>query len=181
MTNLRSINLNISARGLGALESVDPKLGQLLLDESIEMPSRLIHFVDGRTEAQLYDPLRGNCSNSISRSVLNQRLIEALPETIDTKFNTKLTRVDFHSQTAYGIATSRGHGLGEEGDVSETSTPNRSAEVVSQFDLIVGADGSWSRVREQMMRHQRWVAEPEMALLTPQRRLCPDVYPSRIH
>ena len=28
MTNLRSINLNISARGLEALRSVDPSLGQ---------------------------------------------------------------------------------------------------------------------------------------------------------
>jgi hypothetical protein len=31
MTNLRSINLAISARGLEALRSVDPTLGKLIL------------------------------------------------------------------------------------------------------------------------------------------------------
>jgi len=153
MTNLRSINLNISSRGLSALESVEPALADLLLSESIPMPSRMIHHLDGRMEAQLYDPLRGNCSNSISRSVLNQRLIEALPEGIDIKFNTKLMHVDFDTNTAYGVATARGAGIGEE--TAEGAADLASDKIQSKFDLIVGADGSWSKVRGETIRAQR--------------------------
>lgn len=153
MTNLRSINMNISSRGLAALRSVDPAAADMLLAESIPMPSRLIHHLDGHTEAQAYDPLAGQCSNSISRSILNQRMVELLPPEVETRFNTKLTRVDFVNGTAHGVTTDRGAGLGEETeDAKETDTV-----VVSTFDLIVGADGSWSKVRAEMMRTQRWV------------------------
>lgn len=153
MTNLRSINLNISSRGLAALGSVEPALADLLLSESISMPSRMIHHLDGRMEAQLYDPLRGQCSNSISRSVLNQRLVEALPKDVEIKFNIKLWRVDYKRCVAYGMTSARGSGLGEE--MAAAGDHHDAEKVESQFDLIVGADGSWSKVREQTMRAQR--------------------------
>ncbi|TXT10730.1 hypothetical protein VHUM_02235 [Vanrija humicola] len=153
MTNLRSINLNISSRGLAALASVDESLAELLLAESIAMPSRMIHHVDGRTEAQLYDPLRGQCSNSISRSVLNQRLVEMLPKGVQARFNTRLDRVDFATNTAYGLTTAKGSAIGEETTkVRESAAP---VTVTTTFDLIVGADGSWSRVRQQVVRASR--------------------------
>lgn len=150
MTNLRSINMNISSRGLAALASVDPALADLLLSESIPMPSRLIHHLDGHREAQLYDPLRGQCSNSISRSVLNQRLVEALPKSIQCRFNTKLVRVDWANNVAYGRETRPGAALGTE---QTSGLAEGSVEV--PFDLILGADGSWSAVRGQMMRASR--------------------------
>lgn len=150
MTNLRSINLNISSRGLAALSSVDPALAELLLAESIPMPSRLIHHLDGRLDAQLYDPLRGQCSNSISRSVLNQRLVEALPKGVRCRFNTKLVRVDWARNVAYGRETARGAALG-----TEQTSGLAAGEFETPFDLILGADGSWSAVRGQMMRASR--------------------------
>lgn len=151
MTNLRSINMNMSSRGLAALRSVDHAAADMLLSESIPMPSRLIHHLDGRTEAQAYDPLAGQCSNSISRSILNQRMIELLPSSVEARFNTKLSRIDFANGTAHGVTTDRGAGLGEETeDARETDTV-----VVSKFDLIAGADGSWSKVRGEIMRAQR--------------------------
>lgn len=156
MTNLRSINLNISARGLAALSSVCPSLSSLLLEESIPMPSRLIHHLDGRTEAQLYDPLRGQCSNSISRSVLNQRLVEALPKTIQTEFNVKLVRVDFATNTAYGVETRTGAALGTEDAVRHhDGAADEARKLEARFDVILGADGSWSAVRQQIMRASR--------------------------
>lgn len=114
------------------------------------MPSRLIHHLDGHCEAQLYDPLRGQCSNSISRSVLNQRLVEALPKSVKCRFNTKLVRVDWDSNTAYGRETRPGAALGTE----QTSLMS-DVTFETQFDIIFGADGSWSAVRGQMMRASR--------------------------
>jgi kynurenine 3-monooxygenase len=178
MSNLRSINLNISARGLSALESVEPKLAELLLSESIPMPSRMIHHLDGHMEAQLYDPLRGQCSNSISRSVLNQRLVESLPEAVNIKFNTKLMHVDFDTRTAYGVGTAQGSGLGEETVAGEANHDGEKIE--TKFDLIVGADGSWSRVRGETIRAQRWVRN-WCVLLTLQDRLFPAVHRPRVH
>ncbi|RXK35051.1 kynurenine 3-monooxygenase [Tremella mesenterica] len=136
MTNLRSINLNISARGLEAMRSVDPTLAETMINESIPMASRMIHHLDGHTEAQAYDPIHGWHSNSISRPVLNQRLVEALPLEIKMRFNTKLSRLDLHSRKAYFTE----HGEEEE---------------VKDFDLIIGADGTWSKVRQEMKRVER--------------------------
>ena len=83
MTNLRSINLAISARGLEALRSVDPTLGKLLiiagigqlltevaesfLSEAIPMKGRMIHHVDGKQESQIYDSIGGQASAIPSR------------------------------------------------------------------------------------------------------------------
>jgi kynurenine 3-monooxygenase len=79
ITNLRSINLAISARGLEALRSVDPSLGKFelmialallvwtadwcfhpaeqFLEEAIPMKGRMIHHVDGKQDSQIYDPI----------------------------------------------------------------------------------------------------------------------------
>jgi 2-polyprenyl-6-methoxyphenol hydroxylase-like FAD-dependent oxidoreductase len=165
MTDLRSINLNISSRGLSALESVDPALAETLLAESIPMPSRMIHHLDGRMEPQLYDPLRGNCSNSISRSVLNQRMLEALPEGINIQFNTKLTHVDYATCTAHGVRTAQGAGIGEE--TEEGAADHEAGKVETRFDLVVGADGSWSKVRADTIRAQRWVSLVARLLTRP--------------
>lgn len=85
MTNLRSINLAISARGLEALRSVDPTLGKLIhrhrdqksltaiaesfLSEAIPMKGRMIHHVDGKQESQIYDPIGGQVSITSQQEV----------------------------------------------------------------------------------------------------------------
>jgi len=62
-SNLRSINLAISARGITALRSVDPSLADELLEEAIPMGGRMIHHKEGgRREAQAYDPKGGEVS-----------------------------------------------------------------------------------------------------------------------
>lgn len=58
-SNLRSINLAISSRGLEALRSVDPTIAENFLEEAIPMKGRMIHHTDGRQESQLYDPIGG--------------------------------------------------------------------------------------------------------------------------
>jgi kynurenine 3-monooxygenase len=51
----RSINLAISARGIAAIESVDPAAASRFLQTVIPMKGRMIHDVRGDTHSQLYD------------------------------------------------------------------------------------------------------------------------------
>lgn len=60
----RSINLAVSARGLGAIRSIDPALCDKIISDSLPMKGRMIH-VDGQQQSQIYG-LFGECINSIS-------------------------------------------------------------------------------------------------------------------
>ena len=51
---LRSINLALSARGIVAIQSVDPALAERILREVIPMRGRMIHSTDGRESSQAY-------------------------------------------------------------------------------------------------------------------------------
>jgi len=174
ITNLRSINLAISSRGLEALRSVDPSLAEQFLQEAIPMKGRMIHHVDGKQDSQIYDPIHLQCINSISRPILNQRLLESLPSNIKIRFSTKLSRLDLNTRRAYGSSPEAKRPLpgqehddgrigGEQGGDSKDSSSRKGKgkQVVHEdgdatpFDLIVGCDGSWSKVRSEMMRVQR--------------------------
>lgn len=140
------------------------------------MKGRMIHHPTDhgdREESQVYDNKRGQCINSISRPILNQRLLESLPEGIDIRFETKLAKVDFESKTAWGSSTSKGKKRpGQEDDDGAIASSSKDAKNQSaqgekgksgtevdkegtKFDLIVGCDGSWSKVRTEMMRVER--------------------------
>lgn len=116
----------------------------------IPMHGRMIHDNLGRCESQLYDrhgqvrsKLMGmsrvadrfwQSINSIDRGLLNIGLLDELSryDNIHIHFRTKLTTVDFNSR------------------VATFTTNDKSFDV--NFDLCVGADGSYSNVRRQMMR-----------------------------
>ena len=51
----RSINLAISARGLAAIQTIDPAAAERFLSTVIPMRGRMIHHVGGRQESQPYD------------------------------------------------------------------------------------------------------------------------------
>ncbi|WWD09231.1 kynurenine 3-monooxygenase [Kwoniella europaea PYCC6329] len=165
-SNLRSINLAISSRGLEALRSVDPSLAEQFQKEAIPMKGRMIHHVDGKQESQIYDPINGQCINSIGRPLLNQRLVESLPAQIKIRFQTKLSRVDLNHRIAYGyraekekkdVVTGEEHDDGRiaGGNSEKGKTESKEDEHGTKFDLIIGCDGSWSKVRTSMMRMDR--------------------------
>ncbi|KAK8865840.1 kynurenine 3-monooxygenase [Kwoniella newhampshirensis] len=170
-SNLRSINLAISSRGLEALRSVDPSLAEQFQAEAIPMKGRMIHHVDGKQESQLYDPIHGQCINSISRPILNQRLVESLPTDIKLRFNAKLSNVDFAKRTAYGSSPAdKKHkkkavpgeehddgaiGAGGKEGKAEDKGGDKEDKEGTAFDLVIGCDGSWSKVRTSMMRMDR--------------------------
>ncbi|WVQ62370.1 kynurenine 3-monooxygenase [Kwoniella botswanensis] len=165
-SNLRSINLAISSRGLEALRSVDPSLAEQFQNEAIPMKGRMIHHVDGKQESQTYDPINGQCINSIGRPLLNQRLVESLPAQIKIRFQTKLSQVDLNNRIAFGsgaekekkdVVTGEEHDDGRiaGGNSEKGKTKSKEDERGTKFDLIVGCDGSWSKVRTSMMRMDR--------------------------
>ncbi|KAF8574488.1 FAD/NAD-binding domain-containing protein [Ramaria rubella] len=134
----RSVNLAISSRGLAALHSVDQSLMTRILEDAIPMKGRLLHTQNGQTESQLYDP-NGQCINSMNRSTLNEFLLEeALTfPTISVFFNHKLLTADFNARSLSFYSE----------EMHQT--------VNVDFELCVGADGSYSNVRRQMMRVMR--------------------------
>ncbi|KEP50776.1 kynurenine 3-monooxygenase [Rhizoctonia solani 123E] len=131
--SLRSINLAISSRGISALSVVDPAIADRFMQNVIPMRGRMIHDSLGRCQSQLYDR-DGQCINSIDRGLLNIGLLDELSSynNIKLHFRTKLTTVDFNSR------------------VATFATGEKVFNV--DFDLCIGADGSYSNVRRQMMR-----------------------------
>ncbi|CEL52437.1 kynurenine 3-monooxygenase [Rhizoctonia solani AG-1 IB] len=131
--SLRSINLAISSRGISALCVVDPAIADRFMQNVIPMHGRMIHDNLGHCQSQLYDR-DGQAINSIDRGLLNIGLLDELStyQNIRLHFRTKLTTVDFDSRIAIFFADEKSFNV--------------------EFDLCIGADGSYSNVRRQMMR-----------------------------
>ncbi|KAF8078035.1 hypothetical protein FPV67DRAFT_1463893 [Lyophyllum atratum] len=116
----------MSHRGIAALEAVDPALTQRFMQTVIPMRGRMIHSLKGDLDSQLYDR-DGQCINSIDRALLNEELLEeaSASENIRIFFKHKVVAADFDLKTE---------------------------EFSVDFDFCIGADGSYSVIRRQMMR-----------------------------
>ncbi|KAJ7740693.1 hypothetical protein DFH07DRAFT_838794 [Mycena maculata] len=134
-TQLRSINLAISHRGLAAIQVVDPLAAQRFLQTVIPMKGRMIHHPNGTQDSQLYDR-DGQCINSIDRALLNESLLDEASSSPNIRlyFQCKAQLVDFDKKTMTILDLPSGG--------------QRSVE----FDFCVGADGSYSVIRRQMMK-----------------------------
>jgi len=89
------------------------------------------------------------------------RLIQRLPSDIDLHFSTKLARIDWATQTAHAKPSKSDKNAGEsvqpnENEKDDEKVHNPEVEgKTCEFDLIIGCDGSWSKVRQEMMRVDR--------------------------
>ncbi|XXQ37893.1 FAD-binding domain-containing protein [Plasmodiophora brassicae] len=132
--NKRSINLALSHRGIEALKAADlfDRVQPLL----IAMEGRCIHSLDGPAKIQPYGHA-GQAIYSVARSDLNAFLLDALAATdrITFRFETTVERI----QPDGKLTTVDRHG---------------NKQVVS-FDMIVGADGAFSSVRDSMSKCSR--------------------------
>lgn len=127
----------------------------------------MIHHVSPNQapSSQIYDPRGGQVGYSLSRPILNQKLVEALPEDVKIRFKTKLSRIDFKKRRAWGIGAEGGkaYKLGDEAGGSAGDGSDGKKTVAEEdkegtgFDLVVGADGSWSKTRSEIMRVERYV------------------------
>lgn len=134
----RSINLSLSERGLAALR----RLG--LVDEvmktAIRMPKRVIHSLDGSQKLQAYGK-EDQALLSVSRNGLNDLIKAYIHKNycgngqVEFFFGYSLTAIDRSGKCT--ITTSKGN------------------EIVETFDLVIGADGAFSAVRENILKQGR--------------------------
>ncbi len=133
----RSINLAISARGIDGLRRIG--LEDEIMPLALPMAGRMIHAPDGDLSYQPYDKDPARCINSISRGGLNQALVEAAERNANVRFHfaRRCERVDLDRPAV----------------TFEDESGGRS-EVVS--DLVIGADGAFSAVRDALRVHGRF-------------------------
>jgi len=134
----RSINLAISTRGLHSLAQVG--LADAVLATAVPMRGRMMHAPDGRLTFQPYGTERDHVLHSVSRAGLNAILLDAAEKHANVRliFGQRCTGVDLSSATVTVV------------DV-ETGQRSRVAG-----DVVVGADGAFSAVRQQFQRLDRF-------------------------
>ncbi|NIL63149.1 FAD-dependent oxidoreductase [Salinispora arenicola] len=133
----RSINLGLSARGMRALDGVG--LLADVLKHSVPMRDRVVHSPDGGVRAQPY----GVREHEILHSVLREELISLVVSAAEAE-----PGVRFHFDS---LLTSLDR---ETGTVRVAPTAGGEASTVTA-DLVVGADGVFSTVRQQMQHGLR--------------------------
>ena len=135
--SLASMNLGLSRRAKDALAHVG------LLDEvlalSIPMHGRMIHDLQGRLRFQPYGKDRQEVIHAVPRGDINRTLMEAAEAypNVELRFQVACT------------------GLDKERAVVRFREEAGKRELEEQFDLVVGADGVSSRVRQYMQRGER--------------------------
>ncbi|MDG2424529.1 MAG: NAD(P)/FAD-dependent oxidoreductase [Phycisphaerales bacterium] len=128
----RSINLALSTRGLEALTAIG--LQEKIMKDVVPMRGRIMHDPDGRTSFHPYSVAPSDAINSVSRGELNIELLKAADEheNVTLHFEKPIVDVDFAS-----------------GFIKVESTEGNEPESI-KFDLIVGADGAYSTMRNAM-------------------------------
>jgi kynurenine 3-monooxygenase len=132
----RSINLGLSKRGIQALDDVG-LLGEVM-QRAVAMQGRVIHSRDGRVRFQPYGKDRREVLHSIDRNELNRLLLdraEAQPG-VRLHFGHRLARIDKERRE-----------LELEVDGAE--------RLRVRPRWVVGADGAFSRARQEMQRGER--------------------------
>jgi kynurenine 3-monooxygenase len=127
----RSINLALAERGMHALRSAG--LADVVLQQAVMMRGRMVHSKTGESQLQRYGKDDSEVIYSVHRGRLNISLLDAA-EAAGAKiyFNQRLTTIDFDLQQCQFFD--------EIGKQQHTHS----------FDLLVGADGAGSAVREAM-------------------------------
>jgi kynurenine 3-monooxygenase len=132
----RSINLAMSDRGLRALDAAG--LGDDIRKVAIPMHGRMLHSEQGTQTFQPYG-VGDQAINSVSRGGLNMVLLDcAEREGVQILFNKRCVNVDLDAPSATFEDVSTGERI--------TETP----------DLLFGADGAYSAVRDAMMHTDKY-------------------------
>lgn len=127
----RSINLALSVRGIDALERAG--LAEAVLAQALPMRGRILHDIAGGLTFQSYSADGQRAINSVSRVGINRLLVEAVAGEatgVAFRFDHRLTGLD--------------HERGE----LRFDTPD--GELVAEHDVVIGADGAYSVVRERL-------------------------------
>ena len=130
----RSINLALSARGFKALRRAG--LEEAMLRDAVRMPGRMIHSRAGSVSFQRYSSNPAHAIVSVSRSRLNLTLLlcAASEERVTISFHQRCVSIDARRGEASFVDDRTG------------------AATTASADLVVGADGAFSAVRDAMHR-----------------------------
>lgn len=124
----RSINLALSNRGIRALQHIG--LAEPTKKVAIPMHGRMMHNIKGELTFQSYGK-DGQFINSVSRSGLNMMLMdEAEKQGVHFFYEYRCEDIDF--------------------DKTEIKFQTYGSHMTRKFDMIIGADGAFSAVREAM-------------------------------
>jgi kynurenine 3-monooxygenase len=146
----RSINLAMSARGWKALELAG--LREEMEALAIPMYGRFLHQADGQTAFQPYSK-NNEAIYSVSRGELNKKLMTLAEQQGATiHFDHRCTRADVAANTIYFELADK-------------------SEKVVQADLLFGADGAFSALRESYT-HVNRVSCDQMYLEYGYKELC---------
>ena len=132
----KSINLALSTRGLNALEKVGLK--DAMLTHAIPMNGRMMHDVQGNQKYQPYGK-EGQYINSVSRGTLNVILLDLADSYPNVKifFECLCTEADLEKGTA-------------------VFKKSDGTEFTVQADRLIGGDGAFSAIRNEMMKTSRF-------------------------
>ncbi len=139
----RSINMTLAARGVRALEEVGA--AEHVMPLTVPLKGRMVHKEGGKVIYQPYGSNDREVIYAIKRRDLNVALVnyaESFPN-VTYHFNQRCTRIRRESSTLH---------LHDE--VSGT-------EKCMQPDFIIGADGTFSHVLQEMQRGERAVYQKE--------------------
>jgi kynurenine 3-monooxygenase len=134
----RSINLALSTRGLAGLAGVG--LAERVLEQAVPMRGRMIHSTTGRQVFQPYGTHPDHAIHSVSRADLNRVLIEAAAAhpNVRLQFGQRVTDVDPDAGRV---------------ELQDVETGGASA---AEGDVLIGADGAFSVLRQRMQRLDRF-------------------------
>ncbi|KAI9476320.1 MAG: hypothetical protein EXX96DRAFT_610133 [Benjaminiella poitrasii] len=135
----KSINLALSERGLSALRGTGLELDKTILEESVPMKARMVHISQsGKQISQAYD-VNGQHINAVDRARLNEILLDAAEkmDNVTIYFDHRLDQADLDENSL------------------QFAINNSDEKKTYKVDLIIGADGAYSRTRSQMMRRMR--------------------------
>ncbi|MFB6305894.1 MAG: FAD-dependent oxidoreductase [Flavobacteriales bacterium] len=134
----RSINLALSDRGIVSLKKAGNKIKEEVMEQAIPMKGRMIHNESGETNLQPYSGREGEYINSISRSGLNVILMNHAEKMgVNIYFNYKCTGMEWNT----GSAIFKNEINGKESHI--------------KADVIFGADGAGSAIREEMRKNSQ--------------------------
>ncbi len=133
----RSINLALSVRGIHALREAG--LADEVLHDAIPMRGRMMHAYDGTLTFQPYGKDESESINSVSRAGLNLALVRAAArhDSVRLFFRHRCTGLELDSGTI--------HFLRDEQERLDVPA-----------EVVIGADGTYSAVRAQMQRRERF-------------------------